>query len=64
MLAGINDALKHGKLSEVQGTMCKSKPIRQNKQADRLLTDKIGGKQKSKGSSKVPTGWYSAGMFA
>lgn len=54
MMAGIVDAIKHGKLSEVQGTMCKDKPVaRKAKGEPRLLNDKVGGKQKCKGSSKA-----------
>lgn len=65
MLAGINDAMQHGKLNEVRGSMCTDKPVvRKLKGEPRLLNDKVRGKQKSKGSSKAPGGWYSAGMFA
>lgn len=62
MLAGINDALKHGKLSEVQGAMATPEPLK--KLSHNSQTDKVRGKQKCKGSSKAPAGWYSRGMFA
>lgn len=62
MLAGINDALKHGKLAEVKGSMATPEPLK--KLSHRSQMDKVGGKQKCKGSSKPPRGWYTAGMFA
>lgn len=62
MLAGIHDALKHGKLSEVQGALATPEPLK--KLSHKSQTDKVRGTQKFKGSSKQPRGWYSAGMFA
>lgn len=62
MLAGIHDALKHGKLSEVKGAMATPEPLK--KLSHKSQTDKVRGTQKCKGSSKAPAGWYSRGMFA
>jgi len=62
MLAGINDALKHGKLSEVKGATATPEPLK--KLSHNSQMDKVRGKQKCKGGSKAPAGWYSRGMFA
>lgn len=62
MLAGIDDAMKHGKLYEIKGSVAAPEPLKKLKHKSQ--TDKVRGTQKCKGSSKEPRGWYTAGMFA
>lgn len=62
MLAGMQDAMKHGKLREVSGALAAPEPVKKLSQNEQR--EPVRGKQKHKGSSKTPGGWYTAGMFA
>ena len=61
-LAGIQDAVQHGRLNELPRSMARVKPLPKTSQD--VIQDPVRGKQKQKGSSKVPSGWYSRGMFS
>lgn len=62
VLAGMQNALLRGKLSEVPGAVAAPEPLK--KLNHKSQVDKVRGKQKVRGNSKLPTGWYSKGMFA
>lgn len=62
MLSGMQDAMKHGKLHEVSGALAAPEPLQKLSHSEQR--EPVRGKQKCKGSSKAPRGWYTAGMFA
>ena len=61
-LAGIRDAAEQGRLYELPRSMARVKPL--PKAAQDAIQEPVRGRQKQKGSSKAPSGWYSRGMFS